>query len=133
MSERQSRWEIVHTASGWHARFRSSNGMVIVSSETYERRRDALNAVAIVGDAPSYSNGRDHELIEVRDIDEIPVPPRDLDDASALGLWAAAQPKVKAEIKADKKIHAIKELRELTGASLLQAKLAVEQIPRWKR
>ena len=70
MSARQPRWEIVRTADGWHARFRASNGAVIVSSEPYTRRRDAVRAVAIVGDSPSYSNGKDADLVEVRDVDE---------------------------------------------------------------
>lgn len=48
MSSRQPRWELVRTAAGWHARFRSSNGNVIVSSEVYKKRADAFRAVDLV-------------------------------------------------------------------------------------
>lgn len=54
--------------------------------------------------------------------------PSNLNDAAALGRWAARQPSVAVFIAADKKIHAIKEVRTLTGASLLQAKNAIEAI-----
>jgi ribosomal protein L7/L12 len=54
--------------------------------------------------------------------------PPNLDDAKALGQWAAHQPSVRAELTADKKIHAIKELRALTHCSLAQAKYAIEAI-----
>jgi len=48
MSNRQPRWELVRTAAGWHARFRSSNGNVIVSSEVYKKRASAQRAVELV-------------------------------------------------------------------------------------
>lgn len=54
--------------------------------------------------------------------------PPNLDDARRLGQWAARQPSVANELAADRKIHAIKELRQLTNASLKQAKEAIEAI-----
>lgn len=50
----------------------------------------------------------------------------DLDDPKDLADWALLQPAVKAEVDAERKIHAIKELRAASGASLLQAKNAVD-------
>ena len=64
MTAREPRWEIVRTDAGWHARFRASNGAVLVASETYGRRRDAVRCVRLVGGAPR------HSLVEVRDVDE---------------------------------------------------------------
>lgn len=55
------------------------------------------------------------------------LPPH-LEDAKALGQWALRQPAVAAEISADRKIHAIKELRALTKCSLAEAKNAIEAI-----
>lgn len=52
-----------------------------------------------------------------------------LDDSLALADWALRQPSIAAFVLAGKKIHAIRELRTLTSASLLQAKNAVDQIP----
>ena len=54
--------------------------------------------------------------------------PPDLNDAEALGRWAMRQSIVADYVKADKKINAIKELRGLTNASLVQAKSAIEAI-----
>lgn len=53
------------------------------------------------------------------------------DDAKAFGKWAARQPEVAQYIAADKKIHAIKEIRLLTGSSLVQAKNAADTITGW--
>lgn len=88
MSARACKWEIVQSDAGFHARFRSSNGRIIVTSEQYERRRDAVHAVSLVGDAPSYSNGPDADLVEVRDVDErTPPPPLPSITARAFGGW----------------------------------------------
>lgn len=125
MSARKPRWEVVRSAAGFHARFRSSNGAILVSSEVYRDRRDAVRCIAVVGDAPRYSDGKDADLIEVRDVDDLSKPPK-LDDARALAQWARRQSVIAREIKADRKIHAIKELRSLTGASLFQSKNAMD-------
>ena len=58
-------------------------------------------------------------------IDEPDGPPN-LDNAEALATWAARQPAVAEAIAQNKKIFAIKELRALTGSSLLQAKNAMD-------
>jgi len=52
-------------------------------------------------------------------------PPR-LDDAEALARWAERQPNVMQYVRQEKKIQAIKELRTLTGGSLIQAKDALD-------
>ena len=52
MTRRKPRWELVTTDAGHHVRFRSSNGRIVVSSEVYRRRRDALRAIEIVGGFP---------------------------------------------------------------------------------
>lgn len=49
-----------------------------------------------------------------------------LDNAEALGAWAAQQPAIATALAEGKKIQAIKELRTLTGSSLKQAKDAVD-------
>jgi ribosomal protein L7/L12 len=54
--------------------------------------------------------------------------PLSLDDAASLGVWAKRQPAVAAQLAAGERIRAIKELRALTGASLLQAKNAVDRV-----
>ncbi len=54
--------------------------------------------------------------------------PPNLDDAKQLGQWAARQPVIATELANDRKIHAIKELRALTNASLKQSKEAIEAI-----
>jgi uncharacterized protein YegP (UPF0339 family) len=49
MPHRKPRWELVRTGPRqYHVRFRSSNGNVIVSSESYPRKRDALRAIEVV-------------------------------------------------------------------------------------
>lgn len=57
--------------------------------------------------------------------------PPELDDAEGFAKWAARQPEVMQYVRADKKIHAIKEIRALTGASLLQAKNAADRLTGW--
>lgn len=57
------------------------------------------------------------------------VKPSDPNDSAALASWAMAQPEVAAYVGSNKKIHAIKEIRALTGASLAQAKNAIDAIP----
>jgi uncharacterized protein YegP (UPF0339 family) len=73
-----ARFEVVRTDAEqpWHARFIAANGRIVWTTENYGRRRDAVAAVMLIGDAPSYSNGRDADLIELRDVDErdAPVP-----------------------------------------------------------
>lgn len=69
-----ARFEICRGDAGWWARFRAANGRVVWVTEVYERRRNAVRAIAIIGDAPRYSNGRDADLIEVRDVDERTAP-----------------------------------------------------------
>lgn len=71
-----ARYEIVRTSRGYYARFIAGNGRELWATGTYPRRRTAVNAVAVIGDAPSYSNGRDADLIEVRDVDHRPPPPK---------------------------------------------------------
>jgi len=61
--------------------------------------------------------------------------PGDLNDAKSLGHWAARQPEVAQYLGdgtsgAGAKIHAIKELRALTNASLKQAKEAIDEVIR---
>lgn len=70
-----SRFEIVRTNAGHHARFIADNGKTVWTTEVYKRRTGAVNAIASIGDAPRYSNGRDADLIEVRDVDDRYVPP----------------------------------------------------------
>lgn len=65
-----ARFEVVRTDSGWHSRFVAANGRIVWWTETYTRRRAAVTAIACIGDAPRYSNGRDADLIEVREVDE---------------------------------------------------------------
>lgn len=41
-----ARFEVVQTASErWHTRFRAANGRIVWTTETYERRRAAENAI----------------------------------------------------------------------------------------
>lgn len=54
--------------------------------------------------------------------------PSDVNDAHALGRWALRQPSIADLLAADKPIHAIKELRALTGAGLAQAKRALDTV-----
>lgn len=61
-----SRIEIARTDDGWHARVRASNGRIVWWTETYTRRRGALNAVRILDGALP---GRDL-LAAVTDVDE---------------------------------------------------------------
>jgi uncharacterized protein YegP (UPF0339 family) len=76
------RFEIVRSSAGFHARFRSSNGNIIMSSEVYARRRGALRAAELIAGADVYYSpfqdwpeilhgrrGRDR-MVEVRDVDE---------------------------------------------------------------
>ncbi len=62
---RQPRFEIVRTHAGWHARFRASNGRILMSSEVYTRRRAAVSAVELVA-RTLMVDGR----VEVRDVTE---------------------------------------------------------------
>lgn len=57
---------------------------------------------------------------------DAPEPVPNLDDAQALARWATQQPVVMEPLNESKKIHAIKELRSLTGSSLKQAKDAID-------
>ena len=43
--------EIVRTDSGWHSRIRAANGRIVWVTEVYTRRRAAVNAVIVVGEA----------------------------------------------------------------------------------
>lgn len=73
MSARMPRWEIVRTDAGFHARFRASNGRVIVSSEVYGRRTAAAHAIKVV--AREFGVPWVRLTTEVRDIDEREVTP----------------------------------------------------------
>lgn len=75
------RFEIVRGDSGFHVRFRASNGRVVLSSEIYARRRAALAAVATICGEPVYLSpfaetpevdwrGNRERPTEVRDVDE---------------------------------------------------------------
>lgn len=77
------RFEIVRTDAGFHARFRSNNGNIIMSSENYTRRHRALRAIELVtGDDVYYSRFQDWPeighgnansrttMVEIRDVDE---------------------------------------------------------------
>jgi uncharacterized protein YegP (UPF0339 family) len=66
MSARLPRWEIVTVDTGWHLRFRASNGRVLLSSEVYTRLRAAERAMSIIA-ATVRELGQD---IEVRRVDE---------------------------------------------------------------
>ena len=59
-------------------------------------------------------------------IESSTIPP--LNDPDALARWAVCQPTVAAFIAEDKKIQVIKEVRALTGASLAQAKYALDVV-----
>lgn len=48
MSARRPRWELCRSDAGYWVRFRSSNGNIIVQSETYDRRGKALHAIGLV-------------------------------------------------------------------------------------
>lgn len=89
-----TRFEIVRTDAGHHARIVATNGSIIMSSEVYTRRRGALGAVAVAMEAagcfanrpptPDSIPGRylavplfsDADVsFEVRDVDERTAPP----------------------------------------------------------
>lgn len=77
------RWEICQTSADqpWHARFRSSNGALLMHTEKYARRRGALRAIELVAGCDVYyspfqewpeiyhGNGPTFTLIEIRDVD----------------------------------------------------------------
>lgn len=50
MSRRQARFELVHTHAGWTARFRASNGRIVMSSgsQAYSDKRGAENAIHLM-------------------------------------------------------------------------------------
>jgi uncharacterized protein YegP (UPF0339 family) len=48
MRARPSRFEVVRTDAGWHARFRSANSRIVWVTETYRRRGSAVGAIASV-------------------------------------------------------------------------------------
>lgn len=79
---RSPRWELVGHHGAFHVRFRASNGQVIVSSENYKRKRDALKAIEIVTGQLYSVNGflidtDTLSRIEVRDMSgEAPLRPR---------------------------------------------------------
>jgi uncharacterized protein YegP (UPF0339 family) len=50
---RRPRWELCGKRGGYWVRFRSSNGNIIMSSETYVERRDAIRAIELVSDTTS--------------------------------------------------------------------------------
>lgn len=56
-----SRFEIVRTDAGWHARFRAGNGQTVWTTETYTRRRAATNAVTVLGNRVQVGWYCDHE------------------------------------------------------------------------
>ena len=76
--QRQPRFEVVQTASGFHARFRASNGAIIASSEVYATRRAARRAVSLIAWSMGATILRDTILpaapmsppLEVREVDE---------------------------------------------------------------
>ncbi len=51
-----------------------------------------------------------------------------VDNAQQFGQWATRQAAVANEVKAGRKISAIKELRQLTGCGLAQAKYALDTV-----
>jgi uncharacterized protein YegP (UPF0339 family) len=42
------KWEVVRTDAGWHLRMKAGNGEIILSTETYNERRDAVHALNLV-------------------------------------------------------------------------------------
>lgn len=78
-----SRFEIVRTAAGWHARFRASNGQIVWTTEVYTRRRAAVKAVeTIVGRAIYVSPNADHPEVDWTGNTEAPTEVRDVDERS---------------------------------------------------
>lgn len=77
---RSPRFEIVRTDSGHHARYRAANGKIVWHTETYRRRRAALEAVESIVDQPITSSpfAEHPEIVrtrggfplEVREVDE---------------------------------------------------------------
>lgn len=45
MSTRQARFEIARTSAGWHSRYVAANGRTVWTTESYERRGSAENAI----------------------------------------------------------------------------------------
>lgn len=75
-----TRFEIVRTPAGHHARFRATNGQIVWTTEVYARRRAAVRAVELITGA-TVLDGRGawaglltvahrNHVIEVRDVDE---------------------------------------------------------------
>lgn len=79
-----SRFEIVRTDAGWHARFRAGNQRVVMCSEVYTRRVAAVRAIEVVAghiveldEMGDWMVLRDCTLVDyvpVRDIDERVTP-----------------------------------------------------------
>lgn len=77
MSARPARFEIAHTAAGYHARFRAAGNLRVVwTTEVYRRRADAVKAVEFWGELyhspfqawPEVKTTQG--LLEIRDVDE---------------------------------------------------------------
>ena len=64
---RQPRFEVVRTDAGWHARFIAANGRIVWWTETYTRRRGAVNAIALL-DAELAADAAWPD--NIRDVDE---------------------------------------------------------------
>jgi uncharacterized protein YegP (UPF0339 family) len=113
-------FQIVRTHAGWHTRLRGGNHQPVLTSEPYTRKRAAYRAIEVAREAFHDAGAT---VYEVEEVDERAIVPTDLDDATALGRWASAQRSIR---EAESKIHAIRELRILTGAGLVQSKHAIE-------
>lgn len=77
---RASRFEIVRTGAGYHARFIATNGRIVWTTEVYTRRRRAVEAIELLldqtvtesafADHPEIQRGPFRLTTEVRDVDE---------------------------------------------------------------
>jgi uncharacterized protein YegP (UPF0339 family) len=72
-----SKYELVETNSGWHARFRGENAEVIWWTETYTTKENALDAIRLLKKATHYDGrviataySEEVQIIEVTETDE---------------------------------------------------------------
>lgn len=73
------RFEIARTDAGWHARFIAANGKTVWVTESYRRRKAAVNAIEVIlgqqviispfSEHPEIYRGPWPSTTEVRDVD----------------------------------------------------------------